>query len=59
MSLIMGFDVGAPSADDAKDSGDNKDKKKEKDKKRELVAPTAEVGDSSSFSSSRNEGCSG
>jgi len=47
VSLIMGFDVGAPSADDAKDSGDNKDKKKEKDKKRELVAPTAEVGDSS------------
>ena len=36
VSLIMGFDVGAPSADD---SGDNKDKKKSK-----LVAPTAEVG---------------
>jgi invasion protein IalB len=47
VSLIMGFDVGAPSADDAKDTGDNKDKKKEKDKKHELVAPTAEVGDSS------------
>ena len=46
VSLIMGFDVGAPSADsDAKDSGDSKDKKK--DKKHELVAPTAEVGDSS------------
>lgn len=46
VSLIMGFDVAAPSADsDAKDSGDNKDKKK--DKKHELVAPTAEVGDSS------------
>ncbi len=43
VSLIMGFDVAAPSADsDAKDSGDNKDKKK--DKKHELVAPTAEVG---------------
>ena len=41
VSLIMGFDVGAPSADD---SGDNKDKKKEKSK---LVAPTAVVGDSS------------
>ncbi len=46
VSLIMGFDVGAPGADsDAKDSGDSKDKKK--DKKHELVAPTAEVGDSS------------
>jgi invasion protein IalB len=43
VSLIMGFDVGAPSAEsDAKDSGDAKDKKKSK-----LVAPTAEVGDSS------------
>jgi invasion protein IalB len=41
VSLIMGFDVGAPSADD---SGDSKDKKKEKSK---LVAPTAVVGDSS------------
>jgi invasion protein IalB len=38
VSLIMGFDVGAPSADD---SGDGKEKKKNK-----LVAPTAEVGDS-------------
>jgi len=46
VSLIMGFDVVAPSADsDAKDSADNKDKKK--DKKHEFVAPTAEVGDSS------------
>jgi invasion protein IalB len=46
VSLIMGFDVGAPGADsDAKDSGDSKDKKK--DKKHELVAPTVEVGDSS------------
>ena len=43
VSLIMGFDVGAPSAESgAKDSGDAKDKKKSK-----LVAPTAEVGDSS------------
>jgi invasion protein IalB len=39
VSLIMGFDVGAPSADD---SGDSKDKKKSK-----LVAPTAAVGDTS------------
>ncbi len=46
VSIIMGFDVGAPGGDsDAKDSGDAKDKKK--DKKHELVAPTAEVGDSS------------
>jgi invasion protein IalB len=43
VSLIMGFDVGAPSADD---SGDSKDKKKDK-KKNELVAPTAVIGDSS------------
>jgi len=43
VSLIMGFDVGAPSAESgAKDSGDAKDKKKSK-----LVAPTAEVGDTS------------
>jgi hypothetical protein len=43
VSLIMGFDVGAPSAEsDAKESGDAKDKKKSK-----LVAPTAEVGDTS------------
>jgi len=42
VSLIMGFDVGAPGGDD---SADSKDKKK--DKKRELVAPTAVVGDSS------------
>lgn len=43
VSLIMGFDVGAPSAEsDAKDGGDAKDKKKSK-----LVAPTAEVGDTS------------
>jgi invasion protein IalB len=43
VSLIMGFDVGAPSAEsDAKDNGDAKDKKKSK-----LVAPTAEVGDTS------------
>ena len=43
VSLIMGFDVGAPSAEsDAKDSGDAKDKKKSK-----LVAPTAAVGDTS------------
>jgi invasion protein IalB len=41
VSLIMGFDVGAPSADD---SGDSKDKKKEKAK---LIAPTAVVGDTS------------
>jgi len=49
VSLIMGFDVGAPSADsDAKDAGDAKDKKKDKEKKKnELVAPTAVVGDSS------------
>jgi invasion protein IalB len=40
VSLIMGFDVGAPSADD---SADSKDKKKDK----KLVAPTAVVGDSS------------
>lgn len=40
VSLIMGFDVGAPSADEG---GDGKDKKKE----RKLVAPTAAVGDSS------------
>jgi invasion protein IalB len=47
VSLIMGFDVGAPGADsEAKDSGDAKDKKKDK-KKSELVAPTAVVGDSS------------
>jgi invasion protein IalB len=39
VSLIMGFDVGAPSADSETDS---KDKKKSK-----LVAPTAVVGDSS------------
>jgi invasion protein IalB len=43
VSLIMGFDVGAPSAEsDAKEGGDAKDKKKSK-----LVAPTAEVGDTS------------
>jgi hypothetical protein len=43
VSLIMGFDVGAPSAEsDAKESGDAKEKKKSK-----LVAPTAEVGDTS------------
>ena len=41
VSLIMGFDVGAPGADD---SAEGKDKKK--DKKHELVAPTAEIGDS-------------
>jgi len=42
VSLIMGFDVGAPGAED---SADGKDKKK--DKKRELIAPTAVIGDSS------------
>ena len=42
VSLIMGFDVAAPGGED---SADNKDKKK--DKKHELVAPTAEVGNSS------------
>jgi invasion protein IalB len=42
VSLIMGFDVGAPGAED---SADNKDKKK--DKKHELIAPTAVIGDSS------------
>jgi invasion protein IalB len=47
VSLIMGFDVGAPSADsEAKDSGGDKDKKKEK-KKNEVIAPTAQVGDTS------------
>ena len=42
VSLIMGFDVGAPGAED---SADSKDKKK--DKKHELIAPTAVIGDSS------------
>ncbi len=42
VSLIMGFDVGAPGG---VDSADNKDKKR--DKKHEFVAPTVEVGDSS------------
>jgi len=42
VSFIMGFDVGAPSAE--ADSGDSKDKKKDKTK---LIAPTAEIGDAS------------
>ena len=42
VSLIMGFDVGAPSADD---SADSKDKKKDKKKEPETVAPTAVIGD--------------
>lgn len=41
VSFIMGFDVGAPSAD-AESEG--KDKKKDKTK---LIAPTAEIGDTS------------
>jgi len=42
VSLIMGFDVGAPGSEDSADS-----KGKKKDKKHELIAPTAVIGDSS------------